>query len=133
MLPVSDIDKPDVAFLEQPMTNDRRWFSPPLYGLPNFSDLFTSRQLVMLTTLCEMVEEVRQRIRKDGSAASNLSSQFGFHLADLGMRCHLFRCFPEESVFVDQARNAFAPSTGPQRYESFSHVKLRCSPKSLSW
>jgi putative DNA methylase len=33
--------KPDLAMPDNP-----RWFSPPLYGLKNFGDLFTPRQLV---------------------------------------------------------------------------------------
>ena len=47
------------------MTNDKRWFSPPLYGLPNFSDLFTHRQLVALTTFSDLVQEVRGRIGEE--------------------------------------------------------------------
>ena len=54
LLPVSSVAKPPVPFLEQPITNDRRWFSPPLYGLPNFADLFTPRQLVALTTFSDL-------------------------------------------------------------------------------
>jgi putative DNA methylase len=59
---IPSVPKPPVSFLEQPMTNDRRWFSPPLYGMPNFSDLFTARQLTALTTFCDLVETVRRKI-----------------------------------------------------------------------
>ncbi len=61
-------EKPNISFLEQPMTNDRRWFSPPLYGLPNFSDIFTSRQLVALTTFSDLVQEARAHILADASS-----------------------------------------------------------------
>jgi putative DNA methylase len=40
-----------------------------LYGLTRFSDLFTSRQLVALTTLCGLVEEARKRVKRDAVAA----------------------------------------------------------------
>lgn len=63
------IDKPQVPFLVQPMTNDRRWFSPPLYGLPNFYDLFTKRQLVSLKTFSDLAIEVAEKIRHDALAA----------------------------------------------------------------
>jgi len=56
--------KPDVAMPENP-----RWFSPPLYGLPTFGDLFTDRQLVALTTFSDLVGEARERIRHDALAA----------------------------------------------------------------
>ncbi len=68
-LPRPDVKKPDVPFLEQPITNDRRWFSPPLYGLPNFADLCTSRQLVVLMTLSELVQIARERARRDAVVA----------------------------------------------------------------
>jgi putative DNA methylase len=52
--------KPEVAMPENP-----RWFSPPLYGLKTYGDLFTPRQLVALTTFADLVGEARERIRQD--------------------------------------------------------------------
>ncbi|NOQ61324.1 DUF1156 domain-containing protein [Mycolicibacterium fortuitum] len=46
-----------------------RWFSPPQYGLTKFSDLFTNRQLVALTTFSDLVGEAREKILKDAVAA----------------------------------------------------------------
>ncbi|NLM31068.1 MAG: DUF1156 domain-containing protein [Methanomicrobiales archaeon] len=66
---VPDIEKPTVPEADKPMTNDRRWFSPPLYGLPNFSDIFTPRQLVALTTFSDLVGEAREEVRRDALAA----------------------------------------------------------------
>ena len=51
------------------MPNDRRWFSPPIYGLPTYGDLFTSRQLVALTTFSDLVGQARERVRRDAAAA----------------------------------------------------------------
>mgnify|MGYP002724179843 CR=1 FL=1 len=42
-----------------------RWFSPPAYGLTEFSDLFTNRQLVAMTTFSDLVAEVRERVLSD--------------------------------------------------------------------
>jgi putative DNA methylase len=64
-VPMADIPKPSTPFLDQPMTNDRRWFSPPLYGMPNFSDLFTPRQLTALTTFSDLVKEAREKVLAD--------------------------------------------------------------------
>ncbi|MGE0273693.1 MAG: DUF1156 domain-containing protein, partial [Alphaproteobacteria bacterium] len=57
--------KPDVAMPENP-----RWFSPPLYGLSTYGDLFTPRQLVALTTFSDLVQEARERVQRDALAAS---------------------------------------------------------------
>ncbi len=59
--------KPDVA-----MPNNPRWFSPPLYGLTTFGDLFTPRQLVALTTFSDLVGEAMQQVRRDALAAGLL-------------------------------------------------------------
>ena len=56
--------KPEVAMPENP-----RWFSPPLYGLKTFGDLFTPRQLVALTTFSDLVQEARERVKRDAIAA----------------------------------------------------------------
>lgn len=37
----------------------------PTYGLTQFADLFTDRQLLVLTTFCDLVAEVRVRVLKD--------------------------------------------------------------------
>ena len=51
------------------MPNDRRWFSPPIYGFPTFGDLFTRRQLVALTTFSDLVGEAMERAYRDHMAA----------------------------------------------------------------
>ena len=56
--------KPEVAMPENP-----RWFSPPLYGLKRYGDLFTSRQLVALTTFSDLVQEAIEKCRQDALAA----------------------------------------------------------------
>jgi putative DNA methylase len=66
---IPDIEKPAVPEVDRPMTNDRRWFSPPLYGLPNFSDIFTPRQLVALTTFSDLIGEARAQVLADALAA----------------------------------------------------------------
>jgi putative DNA methylase len=56
--------KPEVA-----MTNNARWFSPPLYGLKTYGDIFTPRQLVGLTTFSDLAREARARVKEDALAA----------------------------------------------------------------
>ncbi len=56
--------KPEVSMPENP-----RWFSPPLYGLKTYGDLFTPRQLLALTTFSDLVQEARERVMRDALAA----------------------------------------------------------------
>jgi putative DNA methylase len=71
----------EVAFLRHPMTNDRRWFSPPLYGLPNFADIFTPRQLVALSTICELIGEARKKITVDANGDKDYGDAVTVYLA----------------------------------------------------
>ncbi len=56
--------KPDVAMPKNP-----RWFSPPAYGMANFGDLFTPRQLLALTTFSDFVQEALAKVKADGLIA----------------------------------------------------------------
>ncbi|MHB9150032.1 MAG: DUF1156 domain-containing protein, partial [Thermoleophilia bacterium] len=64
--------KPDM-----PMPENPRWFSPPLYGLTTFGDLFTPRQLVALTTFSDLVGEARERVKLDAVAAGLVGDSIG--------------------------------------------------------
>ena len=54
---------------DMPLPNNPRDFKTPNYGLPTFADLFTSRQLLALTTFSDLVGEATERVRRDAVAA----------------------------------------------------------------
>ncbi|HYW75803.1 MAG TPA: DUF1156 domain-containing protein [Gammaproteobacteria bacterium] len=56
--------KPETALPLNP-----RDFKTPNYGLSSFADLFTPRQLVALTTFSDLVQEGRERIKRDAAKA----------------------------------------------------------------
>lgn len=62
---------------DQEMPKNPRWFSPPDYGMPEYRQIFTNRQLVALTTFSDLVKEARERARADAAQAG---------LADDGVR-----------------------------------------------
>ena len=49
------------------MPKKHRNFQPPVYGLDSFGDLFTTRQLVALTTFSDLVKEARSRVLIDAT------------------------------------------------------------------
>lgn len=61
--------KPEWA-LETKMPTNPRWFSPPLYGMETYGDIFTRRQLVALTTFSDLVQETRDKIITDSKAGN---------------------------------------------------------------
>lgn len=56
--------RPDIEFLQQALG-----FRVGNYGMTRWSDLFSLRQLVALTTLSDLVLEARQRVRSDAISA----------------------------------------------------------------
>jgi putative DNA methylase len=67
---------------EGSLVEDARAFTPTLYGIKDWRDLFTPRQIVALTTFSDLVSEVRERIRQDAIGAGMDDSVLG--LADGG-------------------------------------------------
>jgi putative DNA methylase len=65
--------KPDGEMPENP-----RWFSPPEFGLSRFADIFTNRQLVLLSTFCDQIVTVRAQVKTDhlGSPSSAASDDY---------------------------------------------------------
>src|SRR5690554_2135332 len=51
------------------LPDNPRWFSPPLYGMTEYADLFTPRQLTALTTFSDLVAEAREQVYADALAA----------------------------------------------------------------
>ena len=41
----------------------------PLYGMNTFADIFTSRQLVALTTFCDLIQDAMEKVKRDATAA----------------------------------------------------------------
>ena len=54
---------------EQSLPDDPRNFWTVRYGLTHYGDLFTSRQLVALTTFSDLVGEAMARVRRDAAAS----------------------------------------------------------------
>lgn len=58
------LDVPSGSMPENP-----RWFSPPAFGMTDYSDLFTNRQLTALTTFSDLVAEAQKKAETDAVAA----------------------------------------------------------------
>ena len=63
------VEAPECDWLAAKMPKNPRWFSPPGYGFETYRDLFTSRQLVALTTFSDLVKEAREKVIADARAA----------------------------------------------------------------
>ena len=75
--------KPTTAMPDNP-----RWFSPPLYGLTTYGDLFTPRQLVALTTFSDLVQEAIARCHQDALAAGMADDGLGLEAGGTGAQAY---------------------------------------------
>jgi len=60
----ADVDVPE-NIPSGSMPENPRWFSPPAFGMEDYADLFTNRQLVMFSTFSDLLGEVRKKIESD--------------------------------------------------------------------
>lgn len=72
----ADEDQISAASVEMPddipsgmIPDNTRWFSTPAFGLTKYADLYTSRQLQLMTTLCNLVSEEILQITRDAVIA----------------------------------------------------------------
>ncbi|MBQ7502585.1 DUF1156 domain-containing protein [bacterium] len=52
-----------------PMPDNPRWFSPPAFGMTDYADIFTPRQLTALTTFSDLAAEAQAKAEQDALAA----------------------------------------------------------------
>ncbi len=71
--------KPEVLMPENP-----RWFSPPMYGMKSYGDLFTPRQLLALTTFSDLVQEARTKAIAEAKAAGMADDGLGIDAGGQG-------------------------------------------------
>ncbi|MBS7470981.1 DUF1156 domain-containing protein [Pseudomonas syringae] len=69
---------------EMDLPNNPRDFKTPNYGLTKFSDLFTARQLVTLTTFSDLVQEAIIRVRDDALSAGMADEGLGLDQGGTG-------------------------------------------------
>lgn len=58
------VEKPE-SYPEGQLPDNPRWFSPPAFGMDDYSDLFTNRQLIALATFSDLVIEAQKKAEAD--------------------------------------------------------------------
>ncbi len=51
------------------LPDNTRWFSPPGFGITEYADLYTRRQLLLLTTLCDLIPDIQKKSYEDALKA----------------------------------------------------------------
>ena len=70
------------------MPKKHRNFQAPVYGMNNFGDIFTRRQLVALTTFSDLISEVREIIHGDALRAGFVDDGLGLESEGTGAKAY---------------------------------------------
>lgn len=78
----------DVSAIAVDMPDNPRWFSPPGYGMKQYVDIFTPRQLVALATFSDLVGEAWGKALADASATDLTSDGRRLHNGGTGAEAY---------------------------------------------
>ena len=70
------------------MPENPRWFSPPAFGMTDYSDIFTNRQLTALTTFSSLVAEAQAKAEADAVAAGVVNDHIALSAGGSGARAY---------------------------------------------
>lgn len=83
----ANVSKPE-NYPDGSMPTNPRWFSPPAFGMTEYSDLFTNRQLTALTTFSELVGEAQKRAEAAAVAAGLPNDHIALNEGGTGARAY---------------------------------------------
>lgn len=83
----ADVDKP-VSYPTGEMPQNPRWFSPPAFGMTDYSDLFTPRQLTALTTFSDLVKDAQAQVETDAVRAGMPNDHIPLREGGIGAKAY---------------------------------------------
>lgn len=81
------VPKPE-EYPDGAMPTNPRWFSPPAFGMTDYSQLFTNRQLTALTTFSALVGEAQKKAEADAVAAGMYNDHIALSEGGTGARAY---------------------------------------------
>jgi len=83
----ADVPAPE-SYPSGAMPENPRWFSPPAFGMTDYSDLFTNRQLTALTTFSSLVAEAQAKAEADAVATGVVNDHIALSAGGSGARAY---------------------------------------------
>lgn len=124
---------PQASMSDLAMPENPRWFSPPLYGLKTYRALFTPRQLVALTTFSDLVQEARERVKRDALAADLLDDDRPLASGGTGASAYADAMAVYLSLAIDRAANTLCTIARwtPERQQTVTAFARQAIP--MTW
>lgn len=83
----ANVSKPE-NYPDGSMPTNPRWFSPPAFGMTEYGDLFTNRQLTALATFSELVSEAQKQAEADAVTAGLPNDHIALSEGGTGARAY---------------------------------------------
>ena len=83
----ADVPAPE-SYPSGAMPENPRWFSPPAFGMTDYSDLFTNRQLTALSTFSSLVAEAQAKAEADAVATGIVNDHIALSAGGSGARAY---------------------------------------------
>ena len=83
----AEVEKPE-DYPDGAMPTNPRWFSPPAFGMTDYSQLFTNRQLTALTTFSALVGEAQKKAEADAVGAGMFNDHIALAEGGTGARAY---------------------------------------------
>ena len=83
----ANVSKP-ANYPDGSMPTNPRWFSPPAFGMTEYGDLFTNRQLTALATFSELVSEAQKQAEADAVTAGLPNDHIALSEGGTGARAY---------------------------------------------
>ena len=110
------------------VTKNSRYMLPPPYGLDEWWKLFTTRQLVALTTFSGLLTEVGERVRRDASAAGVASDEALLRDGGTGTRAYVDAVITYLAFAIDKCADYWSTiCTWDNSGEKMSATSVRSS------
>lgn len=104
---IANVSKPE-NYPDGSMPTNPRWFSPPAFGMTEYGDLFTNRQLTALTTFSELVSEAQKKAEADAVAAGLANDHIALSEGGIGARAYGEAVGVYLAFAVDKAANLWS-------------------------
>lgn len=83
----ADVPAPE-SYPSGAMPENPRWFSPPAFGMTDYSDLFTNRQLTALAAFSSLAAEAQAKAEADAVAAGVINDHIALSAGGSGARAY---------------------------------------------
>nr|WP_236107165.1 hypothetical protein [Cylindrospermopsis raciborskii] len=111
---------------ETELSTHSQYMATPRYGMTKHSDLFTSRQLVALTTFSDLVQEAREKIKDHAIAAGKTDDHLSLNDGGMGATAYADAVATYLAIAIDKSSDYWSSiCTWHISGEKMSHVFTR--------